>query len=85
MGVMSCSRYGCENIMCDTYVDGVGYVCYDCQKEFEKYLKKKGLNPETEGQIKKHLKDFMETEKDEYVEGKEMDVDEFFRSYTRNG
>jgi hypothetical protein len=36
MGVMSCVRNGCDNIMCDTYIDNIGYVCYDCQKEFKK-------------------------------------------------
>jgi len=35
MGVMSCHRKCCENIMCDTYIDGIGYVCNDCQTEFK--------------------------------------------------
>lgn len=34
MGVKSCSISDCESIMCDTYVDGVGYICTDCQERF---------------------------------------------------
>lgn len=83
MGVMSCSRKSCENIMCDTYVNSVGYVCYDCQREFEDYLKSNQLNPETEGQIEKELKTFMDTEKDFYREGNEMSVGQFFKQHTR--
>jgi len=83
MGVMLCHRPDCESIMCDTYVDGVGYVCYECQDEFKEYLKKKGLTPETEGQIKRELIGFMKTEKDSYEEGSEMDVDGFFSSYSK--
>lgn len=33
MGVMSCSRYGCESIMCDLYSSDYGYICYDCYQE----------------------------------------------------
>lgn len=33
MGVMSCSRKNCENIMCDRYSTGAGYICNDCFDE----------------------------------------------------
>lgn len=84
MGVMSCLRTACDNIMCDTYVDGVGYVCNDCQKEFKEYLNKEGINARTEGEIRRVLEKFMETLKDDYTQGNEMDVNEFFKSYTRD-
>ena len=84
MGVMSCSRKGCDNIMCDTYVDSVGYVCYECQGEFKEYLEVKGKEDLTEGEIERELKNFMTTEKDEYTQGKVMDVDTFFKEYTRD-
>ncbi len=33
MGVMSCARRGCENIMCDRYSSEHGYICNECFKE----------------------------------------------------
>lgn len=83
MGVMSCSREGCSNIMCDTYVNDIGYICYECQKEFKEYLFIYDKNPSNENKIKKELKKFMSTEKDSYTRGRDMSVDEFFHFYTR--
>lgn len=80
MGVMSCSRKDCENILCDTYVESVGYICSDCKSEFKEYLEKKGLNLTTEGEIEKELKIFMATSKDAY---NETTVDDFFNERTR--
>jgi hypothetical protein len=70
--------------MCRTYVDGVGYVCAECQSEFKDYLSSKGIVVESEGEIKRQLKKFMESEKDEYTKGRNMDIDEFFNEYRRN-
>lgn len=39
MGVRSCSCHDCENIMCDTYVPGVGHICQDCQNIFKEMYK----------------------------------------------
>ena len=83
MGVMSCYRPGCEGIMCDVYVDGVGYVCSECEREFKIYLERHGIHPESEGDFRMALKMFMKTEKDDYVDGGEMDLDEFFNQYRR--
>lgn len=33
MGVLRCSRSGCENIMCDRYSFTHGYLCSDCFSE----------------------------------------------------
>ena len=33
MGVMGCSRKGCDNIMCDRYSDDYGYICWECFNE----------------------------------------------------
>ena len=33
MSVLNCSRKDCENIMCDRYVDGYGYICNECYSE----------------------------------------------------
>ena len=83
MGVMSCSRKSCDNIMCDTYVQSVGYICFDCQSEFKEYLKDQDLILTTEGQINKELKKFMATSKDEYADGDETTVADFFNKRTR--
>lgn len=80
---MNCSRKDCDNIMCDTYIQSVGYVCSNCQSEFKTYLQKNSLDPTTEGQIKKELEKFMTTSKDLYVDGEEITVDDFFTKQTR--
>ena len=83
MGVMSCYRTNCDNIMCDTYVQGVGYICSDCQSEFKEYLISKGKTEISEFEIKKELKIFLETDKDDFnTSGDKIDVDDFFNSYT---
>lgn len=83
MGVMSCSRRGCSNIMCDTHVDDIGYVCNDCQKEFDQYLDEMNLNPKTQTDIHNALENFMEiTPRKNYGDG-ELSITEFFRKYTR--
>ena len=33
MGVMTCNRRGCNNIMCDRYSDEYGYICSECFEE----------------------------------------------------
>lgn len=33
MGVVACSRVGCDNIMCDFVSHEHGYLCYWCRKE----------------------------------------------------
>ena len=51
MGVMSCSKDDCTNILCDTYIQGVGYICTECQQDFKTYLICKELHPKTENEI----------------------------------
>ncbi len=81
---MSCSRKECSNIMCDTYVNGIGYVCDDCQEDFKRCLSNKSIEAATEGQIRKELKAFMATTKEEtYNDGKEISVSEFFKEHTK--
>ena len=33
MGVMRCSRFGCDNILCGRYSRKYGYICDDCFAE----------------------------------------------------
>jgi hypothetical protein len=35
MGVMQCSRNGCQSILCDRYSSEFGYICEDCVMELE--------------------------------------------------
>lgn len=80
MGVMNCSRKDCPEIMCHTYISGVGYICSDCQKEFKDYLEQHNLSPNTEKKITTELKLFMQTTKGLYESdnGKEISVSDFF-------
>jgi len=80
---MECSRPGCESIMCDTHVSDIGYVCDDCQAEFKDYLASRGTYSCPEGQMKRHLKNFLETEKGEFLQGPKTDVDSFFKKYSK--
>jgi len=36
MGVMECSRKGCENILCGMYSSEYGYICGECFEELVK-------------------------------------------------
>jgi len=33
MGVLSCNRYGCSDIMCERYSYNYGYICRECFDE----------------------------------------------------
>lgn len=39
MEVLSCDKNGCDNIMCDTCVNGQYYICYECKEEFKNWIK----------------------------------------------
>jgi len=39
MGVMGCSKNGCENIMCSRYADEIGYICYECFSDLKEHQK----------------------------------------------
>jgi hypothetical protein len=68
--------------MCHTYVGTVGYVCYECQKEFKEYLAKQNIKVTTDVEINDALKIFMKTDKGSFERGNEMSVDEFFTSHS---
>lgn len=56
MGVMSCSRKDCENILCDTYIPEVGYLCSGCIEEFKELYSNKKM---TNGEIIEAMKAFI--------------------------
>jgi hypothetical protein len=80
---MNCTRRKCDNIMCSTYVNSVGYICYECKSEFKDYLSKKGLDPKTEYQIIKEIEKFILTPVHTYVDGNEITIDDFFDNCSR--
>jgi hypothetical protein len=76
MGVMSCCRAGCNNIMCDTYSSVHGYICNECLIELKQF---------TLDCVNIDLYEFMATEKG-YDDGgvnhhriKYTDIDNIFR------
>lgn len=75
MGVMSCSRRGCEHIMCNTYVEEVGYVCHSCQDEFKRLV---GSGALLTSEIKNRLIKFMRSEKEFDHDTTETNVEDFF-------
>ena len=52
MSVLSCSRRGCDNIMCDRYSRKHGYICREC---FDQLL-----------HSTMSIKEFMNSDKDDY-------------------
>lgn len=82
MGVLACSKVGCESVMCDTHVPGIGYVCRDCQESFKRWLVVTGGYPDNELKLYCQLKQYMEIEKS-HNRSNLMDLDEFFNKHTR--
>jgi hypothetical protein len=84
MGVLACSRKHCDQIMCDTYINSIGYLCYKCKAEFKKYAITNDLRLNTENKIIAALHEFIHTCKGSYEENeKEISIDEFFNQYTK--
>lgn len=54
MGAKECSKRGCENIMCDDYIENIGYICHECKTEL------KNINPKSEEEVV----NFMHTKKE---------------------
>lgn len=67
--------------MCDTYVDTVGYICHDCQDEFERFLKAQGIDELSEIKMIEKLQEFMNTRKYN-GENRIMKTREFFKKHT---
>jgi hypothetical protein len=84
MGVMECRKHDCESILCDTYIDEIGYVCSDCQKEFKQYLTRlnHGIDEMSEQNFKTQLYYFMTLPKGSFSEKEMKSVDDFFAEHT---
>lgn len=77
MGVKSCNRKNCENIMCDIYVPALGYICYDCQRDFIISMAEKNIYLNTEHEIMIELGKFLESDKTV-----ELSLNDFFKKYS---
>ena len=82
MGVMSCSKRNCDNIMCDTYVNHIGYICDNCKNEFKSWLYlQTPLYLDSDSFIKEKLSEFMDLDTESNL-SKDIDnsVDKFFKN-----
>jgi len=79
MSVLSCNRNGCDSVMCDTYIPGVGYICRECKSEFKEYLGSDATEMHRNDLIHE-LKHFMEKIK---FSQEQISVDAFFEEHTK--
>lgn len=77
MGVMLCSRKHCPNIMCDTYIPQVGYICNNCEEEFKSTIQEEL----TQQEVITKLEEFMSSSKMKEYSPEKMSVDKFFNNY----
>lgn len=81
MGVMTCDRGDCTNIMCDRCILGnTAYICSECWSELLAY---KNTWPETMSvaDVRHKIEDFMKTDPGSHVEA---DVNVEFDRLTRS-
>lgn len=84
MSVLACGRRGCDNIMCDTYINGIGYICESCKDDFRKYVVRSGACNPHSTEIYSMLYDFMDTPKGDERSDCTETVDDFFRDHTND-
>ena len=77
MGVMSCSRKDCENILCDTYIPEVGYLCSGCIEKFKELYSN---NKMTNGEIIEALQTFISIPR--MYRDTPNSINDFFKQYT---
>lgn len=79
MRVLACDRNDCTNAMCDLYLPKVGYLCWECQRDFKNYIKSEGKYEFTENELVRELNKFMLTAKRDDIK---IDVDDYFNRYS---
>ena len=83
MGVMNCSIWGCDDIMCHTYIEDIGYICRSCQDKFKSYLENKGIKITSRRQLFKELEKFRDGDLDINTSSHNtIDVELFFKKHT---
>ncbi len=82
MGVCSCCREGCDNIMCDRRIRTLGYICGDCYDELLEA--KKAWPPETTADdVAGMIEQFMDSPKGTTQQHVNEEVDAEFERLTR--
>lgn len=79
---MRCSRNSCENILCNTYIPSVGYVCSECKEQFKTYVVEEKINTTKWTEIIAALERFLLTDKILYEKYDQINIDDFFNKYT---
>jgi hypothetical protein len=82
MGILRCSRPDCDNIMCDTNIPNIGYVCYECKKEF-RILASTKPHLTGESNLLSALAIFMSTPKITTYVSNGGEIDNLFSKYSR--
>lgn len=81
MGVISCDRKDCENVMCDITVANKN-VCNECADEFMTLM---GNEPKTPSDMGREFINFMKSPKPEYrTSGVELTAQQFFDQNRRS-
>lgn len=78
MGVMECSRNGCDHILCECYSFEYGYICNECKEELKQFIKT-SLMDLPYANIDDLIVKFMDMKKGEEVTCC-VDVDEYINS-----
>lgn len=80
MGARECDRKNCSNIMCDTYIVSVGYICSQCSSEFKEYLINESIIADTENKLRHELSIFIKTSKGSYIDETKISAEDFFKN-----
>ncbi len=78
MGVISCDRPNCENILCDIHLDEFD-ICNECFAEFKKSVGSSYLD--NDSQIRYRLKIFMKTNRSEYSSDNDSTIEKYLKKH----
>lgn len=75
MGIMECSRTGCDEIMCEKIHTFGNYICNRCMRDFKKLMKKSGFENATREFYDQKFSEFLDTFP---KEKKEISINDYF-------
>lgn len=77
MGVIPCSRKNCNNVICETYLIGFGYICYSCLTELKHIVEDKDLTKEEMKEVISEFLDFYIIDNKDNKDNKKCSLDNF--------